>query len=130
MAISLTKYTQSKWLKGSDLPVGRLTPLTVKAAAEFTFEKTKETKLTLDFHETAQSLAMGRAQIETMQTLFGGNTDLWVGQRINLQPAPSGFADKPTILITAAEVMPTFNGQQVGSAATQPTLQPSNDNPF
>jgi len=130
MALDLKKYTQSKWLKGSDLPVGRLTSVTVKALYEFTFEKAQETKPVLDFHETAQSLAMGKAQIETMEALFSVNNDLWVGQRINLQPAPSGIPGKPTILITAAETAPTFNGQQAGRAATQPTLQPSDDTPF
>jgi len=130
MAIDLKKYTQSRWLKGSDLPVGRLTTLTVKALREHTFERTQETKPCLDFVETDQSLAMGHAQITTMEALFSVNNDLWIGQKVNLQPAPSGIPGKPTIMITAAEVLPTFNGRTVGSAATQPTVQPSSEHPF
>ncbi|MDQ3249312.1 MAG: hypothetical protein M3Q45_08900, partial [Chloroflexota bacterium] len=53
-----------------------------------------------------------------------------LGQRINLQPAPSGIPGKPTILITACDVPPTFNGRTVGSAATPPTAQPVSDEQF
>jgi hypothetical protein len=131
MSFNVSKYTQSKWLKGSDLPVGRLTQLTIKAAYEHTFEQTQETKPCLDFYEIEQSLPLNRTQIGTLVSLFGDEAGVWPGQRINLQAVPSNYQGKPTVLISSAEgPMPTFNGQPVGNVPTPPTAKPSTAHPF
>jgi len=126
-----SKFTKSKWLKASDLPLGKLTPVTVKAEYDYTFELTGETKGCLEFHETSQIMTLNPTQGRTMTALFGDNSKLWVGQRINLQAVPSNFQGKPTILISEAQAqLPTFNGVAVGSAATPPTAQPVSDTQF
>jgi len=131
MAIDTSKYLKSRWLKAADLPPGRMTSVTVKLADEHTFEQTRETKPYLDFNELTQSMSLNVTQFKTMLALFGDNTDLWIGQRINLKPVISSYQAKLTIEISEASApMPTFNGQQVGSAATRPTLPSANDTPF
>jgi len=131
MPIDTAKYLKSRWLKAADLPPGRATSVTVKLADEHTFEQTRETKPYLDFNELTQSMSLNVTQFKTMVALFGDNSDSWVGQRINLRPVISSYQAKLTIEITEAQAqLPTFNGQQVGSVASQPTLQPSSDIPF
>jgi hypothetical protein len=131
MAIDTAKYLKSRWLKAADLPPGRATSVTVKLADEHTFEQTRETKPYLDFNELTQSMSLNVTQLTAMIALFGDNSDLWIGQRINLKPVISSYQAKLTIEISEASApMPTFNGRQVGSAATQPTMQPSDDTPF
>jgi hypothetical protein len=52
--MDMTKYTQSKWLKGSDLRPGRPTTVTIRRVYEHTFEQTGETKPVLEFGDHDQ----------------------------------------------------------------------------
>ena len=102
MSFDASKYTQSRWLKGSDLTPGQQLRVTVKAAYEHTFEQQNETKPVLSFHEIDQDLPLNKSQCATMISNFGPNAGLWVGQSLALMSAPSNYAGKPTILIMVA----------------------------
>jgi hypothetical protein len=97
-----SKYTKSKWLKGSDLIPGQQLRVTVKSAYEHTFEQQNETKPVLSFQEIDQDLPLNKSQCGTMIQNFGPNAALWVGQTLLLMPAPSNYAGKPTIMIMAS----------------------------
>lgn len=106
-----TKYTKSRWLKGVDLPRGRMTTVTINNAFEHHFEQQHETKPVIEFEELEQALVLNKTQVVTLIDLFGANPSLWIGQRIHLTPVASNYQGKPTIQITMAELQPTINGQ-------------------
>jgi hypothetical protein len=112
MNFDMSKYTRSKWLKGSDLPLGRATPATIKRVYENTFEQTGETKPVIEFLDLDQHLVLNKSQVMALINLFGTDAHLWANQRITLMPVPSNYQGKPTIMIGAGETAtPTFNGQ-------------------
>lgn len=106
-----TKYTKSRWLKGADLPRGRMTTVTISKAYEHHFEQQNETKPVIEFDELDQALPLNKTQVITLIDLFSANPNLWIGQRINLTPVASNYQGKPTIQITIAESRPTINGK-------------------
>ena len=119
MNFDMSKYTRSKWLKGSDLPTGRATPDTIQRAYEHTFEQAGETKPVLEFLDLDQHLVLNKSQVTALINLFGPDARLWANQRVNLMPVPSSYQGKPTVLITAGETAaPSFNGQQVKPEVT------------
>lgn len=101
-----TKYTKSKWMKGSDLQMGRAVLVTIGKAWEHFFEQQGETKVALKFDEMDQDLACNKTQVMTLIELFGPDPRAWVGQRISLLAVPSNYQGKPTILISEAQVAP------------------------
>lgn len=112
-----TKYTKSKWLKGSDLQLGRAMAVTIAKAWEQYFEQTAENKVALAFDELDQQMALNKTQVMTMIELFGADPRAWVGQRVNLLAIPSNYQGKPTIQILAGETMPSFGGRSNGKPA-------------
>lgn len=123
MSFDASKYTQSKWLKGSDLTPGQQLRVTVKAAYEHTFEQQNDTKPVLSFHEINQDLPLNKSQCGTMISNFGSNAALWIGQTLLLMPAPSNYAGKPTIVILPAPVYAP-GATAHGIPAQQPPAQP------
>ena len=111
MAFDPTKYTKSKFVKGSDLPK-RLTTVTIAKVYEHTFDQSGETKPALDFSDFDQSMALNKTQIATLIDLFGTDVRAWAGQRINLQPVPTQFAGKSSIMITLADAQPFPTAQR------------------
>lgn len=121
MSFDASKYTQSKWLHGSDLPPGQAVELTISGAKEYTFDD-GTTRPIIEFLETEQALALNKTQTGSLIGLFGANADAWKGQRVTLTPVPlPAFQGKPTVVIgrAAPPSMPTFNGQPM-AAAQQP----------
>lgn len=122
-AFDPTRYTRSKWLKGSDLPKGRPIVVTIAEAYEHEFEQSGEVKPVLTFSDHDQALTLNKTKITTLIDLFGTDVLAWVGQRINLQAVPSQFAGKPTIMITLADQpLPTAQ-RQAPAMHRQPTAQ-------
>ena len=121
-AFDATKYMQSKWLHGSDLPLGQPIELTISGAKEHAFDD-GTTRPVIEFLETEQALALNKTQTGSLIGLFGANADAWKGQRVTLTPVPlPAFQGKPTVVIgrAAPPSMPTFNGQPMAAAAPQP----------
>ncbi len=102
MSFDATKYVQSRWLKGSDLPPNQQIRVTVKAVYEHEFAEQNQTKPVLSFIELPQELPCNKTQVGAMIAAFGPNAGLWVGQALYLQQVPSNYAGKPTILIVPA----------------------------
>jgi hypothetical protein len=120
------KYTQGKWLKGSDLPAGKQTIVTIKGGREHTFEKTGEKKPVLSYIELAAEMTINPTQMGTLMSMFGKEPNLWLGQRIALMPVPSGFEGKPTIMIMPAPSQ--FPGATAhGVPPQQPPQAPNGD---
>jgi len=118
MSFDASKYTKSKWLHGSDLPLGQVVTLTIKEATEHAFDD-GTTRPVIRFYELDQALALNKTQTSTLIGLFGTNAGDWIAQRVELMATPSNYAGKPTILIRrGASSGPTINGQPV---VTQPT---------
>ena len=103
MSFDPKKYIKSRWLKGADLPPGQSTTVTIKAAYEYTFESSGETKPALDFYDLDQSITLNKTQTQAMIDLFGTDPSKWIGKQISMMAVPSSFQGKPTILITAAD---------------------------
>jgi len=122
------QYLQNKWLKGSDLPVGQQTVVTIKGGREHVFEKTGEKKPVLSYVEIAPEMTLNTVQMKSLVTLFGSNPNLWLGQRIALMPAPSGFEGKPTILVMAApSQFPGASAHGIPPQAPLPPQAPDGD---
>ena len=83
MSFDASKYTQSKWLHGSDLPPGQAIELTISGAKEHTFDD-GTTRPIIEFLETEQALALNKTQTGSLIGLFGANADAWKGQRVTL----------------------------------------------
>lgn len=111
MSFDASKYTQSKWLHGSDLPLGQAIELTISGAKEHTFDD-DTTRPVAEFLETEQALALNKTQVGSLISLFGANTAAWTGQRVTLTAIPTQFQGKPTIAIGRAmpPQSPTLNG--------------------
>lgn len=124
MSLDVTKYTKSKFLKASDLDLGRPTQATVKRVYEHTFEQENETKVVIEFREFDQHLVLNKTQIMTLVGMFGAQTGTWQGQRLNLTAVPSNYQGKPTILITADAAPPMFGGQRLQSQAQYDAVAP------
>lgn len=113
-----SEFVKSKWLHGSDLPMGQPVELTIATVGVHQFDDgTRRPRL--EFLETEQSLSANKTQVATMIQLFGANTAGWIGQRVTLTAVPSQFAGKPTILIARA------TPPQPPTAFGQPAPQPS-----
>lgn len=97
--MNVDKYTKSRWLKGSDLPDGEIVEVTIEKAYEFTFEQTGDTKPIVSFLELDQELPLNKSQTIALVSLFGPDTDAWIGQRIKMMAVPSNYQGKPTIAI-------------------------------
>ena len=121
MSFDASKYTQSKWLHGSDLPPGQAIELTISGAKEHTFDD-GTTRPVIEFLETEQALALNKTQVGSLIGLFGANADAWKGQRVTLTPVPlPAFQGKPTVVIgrAAPPQPPTLNGQPMLQAPVQ-----------
>lgn len=97
-----SKYTKSPNLKGTDLPQGQPTIVTIKRAYEHTFPSTQETRPCIDFYELDQRLVCNRTQITTLMGLFGPNGEAWEGKRVELMAVTSNYQGKLTIAIKEA----------------------------
>jgi hypothetical protein len=119
-----TKYTQSRWIKGADLTPGQPITGTIKAAYEFTFEQSGDTKPALDFYDLDQSMTLNKTQVGTMIELFGNDPNQWIGKAVQLMAVPSSFQGKPTILITTAN-----GGQPLAASPAAPVVPQENPQP-
>jgi hypothetical protein len=108
----VSKYTKSKWLRGSDLKPGRPVTVTIAKAYEHHFEESGETKPVLAFADFPQNLVLNKTRVLALIEAFGEDVRLWAGQRVNLMAVPSGFQNKPTVMLSAAESAPSFGGQE------------------
>ena len=122
MSFDASQYVKSKWLHGSDLPLGQVVTLTIKEATEHTFDDGSKRPV-IRFYELDQSLALNKTQTASLIALFGTNAGDWIAQRVELMATPSNYAGKPTVLIRrAAATGPTINGQPVAPQPTQPAM--------
>ena len=119
MSFDPTKYTKSRFVKGSDLLPGQAVVVTISKVYEHRFDQTGEVKPVLDFSDFDQSMVLNKTQVNALISMFGTDVRLWVGQVISLQAAPSNYQGKPTILIAAATTPPPSGGQPP-APATQP----------
>lgn len=105
MAVNLSKYTKSRWLRGNDLEAdydGEAIVVTIKTVTEETFEQTGETKPVVQFLELDQALICNKTQVGKLIDLFGDDAAGMVGKQITLQAAPSSYPGKSTIVIGKA----------------------------
>lgn len=122
MSFDASQYVKSKWLHGSDLPLGQVVTLTIKEATEHAFDDGSKRPV-IRFYELDQSLALNKTQTASLIGLFGTNAGDWIAQRVELMATPSNYAGKPTILIRkAAQSAPTVNGQPVVTQPTPPAM--------
>jgi hypothetical protein len=122
MSFDATKYTQSPWLHGADLPAGQPIEMTISGAREHTFTD-GTTRPVVEFSGMRPALSLNKTQVQTLVALFGANADAWKGQRITLTAVPTQLG-KPTILIGRA------GPPQPPTAFGQPAPATVGDNPF
>lgn len=120
MSFDATKYTQSPWLHGADLPAGQPIEMTISGAREHTFTD-GTTRPVVEFLECDPALVLNKTRAQALVAMFGANPDAWKGQRITLTAVPTQLG-KPTILLTRAAP------PQPPTAFGQPA--PAADNPF
>ncbi len=103
---------RSKYLKGSEAPKHKPIRVTIQEVDRREFPE-QGMKLVLSFLEIDQEMILNKTQISALIEMFGPQTGVWRGQRINLMQVASSYQGKPTILITEAEsATPSVRGAQ------------------
>ncbi len=106
--LDASQFVKSKYLRGSDLSMRTPVRVTVQEVDQHEFPEQGE-KLVLKFLEIDQEMILNKTQTRTLIEMFGPQTGVWRGQRLNLMQVPSSYEGKPTILITEAEgAVPTM----------------------
>lgn len=97
MSFDVTKYTQSKFVKGADLDEPIV--VTIARAYEHKFDQTGEVKPVLEFADFEQDLILNKTNVKAMILLFGTVVEAWVGKVIMLIPVPDAYQGKAGIRI-------------------------------
>lgn len=90
----------SKWLKTSDIEIedeeGNLVnpTYTIERVEEGEFGPNKDLKLVIEFSETEKKFILNKTNLGTLVSLYGDETDDWVGKRVTLFTAPAVFEGK------------------------------------
>jgi hypothetical protein len=90
MAFNTDKYTESPYLKGSDLEDGERLIVTIKSAEEVTFPS-GDTVPVLGFLELDKKLTLNKTRIKKLVDLLGDDTDGWIDAKISLYSIDVNF---------------------------------------
>jgi hypothetical protein len=96
--------TKSKYVKAGELDKRKPIRVTIQDVDRREFPE-QGMKLVLSFLEIDQEMILNKTQVSTLIDLFGPQTAIWRGQRINLMQVTSSYQGKPTILITEGETV-------------------------
>lgn len=90
----------SKWLKSGDLEDGDLT-LTIKSVEqeEVGQGEDAEQKPIVHFQEVEKGMVLNKTNANTISSLYGPETDGWVGKKISLFSTEVDFGGKQTLAI-------------------------------
>jgi len=129
------KYTESPYLKGSDLEEGERLTVTIKSAEEATFPQSGDTVPILGFLELEKQLTLNRTRITKLVELFGPDTEDWLGKKISLYPVDVNYQGKITQGVAiAAPPKKSKGGQQPEVEFERPAKKKQEDddeeNPF
>jgi hypothetical protein len=111
MGFSLKKYSEGKWLKGSDFGEDERKVLTITECFRHTFES-GDVRPALKFQEIDQWLSVNKTRNTKLRQLFGDESDALVGKRIVTYAGDASFGGKPekTVVIAAyKEQQPVLN---------------------
>jgi hypothetical protein len=105
-------FFSGKYLTANELPKERHLTMVITSVTEETMQLTSETKLVARFSSPTGKAARKGVVLNTtngkaLSAVFGDDTDLWVGQRVEMWAAPTTFAGKATLGI---KLMPIGNG--------------------
>jgi hypothetical protein len=109
--VKLSDEFSSGSLKAEDLQ-GRDITLTIRGAELKTFKDDgagADKKLAVQFLKTDKELICNKTNREVISTLYGDDTDHWIGQRITLYPTRVAFQGKMTNAIRVREWIPGAN---------------------
>jgi hypothetical protein len=126
--VDINQYykNESAYLKAEDLEPGKKYPLTIAGveAVEFTQDNVKSVKLALSFQEADKKLTLNKTNAMVISSVHGGESDFWIGKKINVYRAKVQFGDK---MVDAVRVdMPLVEASF--RSAPQPQRQAMPDN--
>lgn len=121
--LNLDQYTQSRFIKGRDVPEGLF--LTISDVTEETF-RDGTSKPCLSFADDDRQVALGAQNLKKLIAAFGPRTSQWVGRTVLLTAGPE-YQGNPSLLLMPQ--MPK-NGNGNGARAAQHVLAATADEPF
>jgi hypothetical protein len=118
MGLTRNDVFPSRFIKHDDLD-GKPATYTVHRITVEELGAERERKPVMYFEEISQGLGLNRTNWDTIEDLFGPDTDQWVGKRLQLYPAKTSFGGRRVdcIRVRAGSLADELNDELPGFAA-------------
>lgn len=120
--------SESDYLKATDLALGKQYPLTITGVevVEFDEDGKKVRKLALSFKNTDKRLVLNRTNAFTIETIFGGESDMWIGRQILVYRGTTQYngKDVPALKVQMPMETADFGGSLDAPQQAAPARQP------
>jgi len=83
--------TESKWLKGDDLPAGREVKVFIESVEEILFGQNDPPKLALKFKNKEKGVVLNKTNAVRIMSVYGANSTGWIGHEIFLFSEPTDY---------------------------------------
>lgn len=129
--MKVSDYYGSKWLSNEDLDEDKVTVVTIQECYEAEFDsddddetkKPSEVKIAVQFDEFEKALLLNKTNAGTIVSMYGNDTEEWIGQRIGLYVTDVQFGKKmvPAIRVKSRAPKPAPKSARSSKRAASKT---------
>ena len=99
--------TESKWLKGDDLPEGREVKVMIDGIEEVEFGQNEPKKLAIKFKDKKKGVVLNKTNAVRIMSVYGSDSSQWVGKEIFLFSEPTDFNGQSVKAVRVRVPLPT-----------------------